>query len=139
MRDLVGVKVVLVEDESAVALAIEDMIQDLGCELVGSVASLARAQQIMGSESFDVAVLDVNVRGEAVFPIAYLLVERGIPFLFSTGYGQGAIPQDLANHPAITKPFSIETLARAMSAALMGVQGMPEGQVGSLDAKYLSF
>ena len=139
MRDLAGVKVVLVEDESAVALVIEDMLQDLGCELVGSVASLARAEQIVRSEPFDIAVLDVNVRGEPVFPIAYSLVERDIPFLFSTGYGQRAIPPDLASHPVITKPFSIETLSAGMLAALVGVPGMPEGELGSSEEKFLSF
>lgn len=118
MGDLSGLRVLLVEDEGGVALLIEDMLEDLGCEVVASAARLSRAYEALRSQPIDLAVLDVNLAGEASFDLARMLVERNIPFVFSTGYGGGGLPADLQNQPVIAKPFNQSELQRVIAAAL---------------------
>ncbi|MCK1449728.1 response regulator, partial [Bradyrhizobium sp. 35] len=87
MVELSGAKVLLVEDEGLVALMLEDMLEELGLKVVASAAHVQKACELATTASFDLALLDVNLAGELVFPVARILRERRIPFLFSTGYG----------------------------------------------------
>lgn len=82
-------KVMIVEDEALVAMMVEDMLQDLGCEVIASFGAVADALAWLGCghPPPDGAVLDVNIGGEMVFPVAEELRERGVPFVFATGYG----------------------------------------------------
>jgi len=82
----------LVEDEGVVALLIESMLDELGYEVIGPVPRLAKALDVARTENFEIAVLDVNLNGTTSFPIADLLLEKGIPFVFATGYGAPGIP-----------------------------------------------
>jgi len=111
--------VLVVEDEGAVALLIEDLLEDLGCEVAASVAGLEQAFRILDSVRFDLAFLDVNLGGENSFDLARTLIRRGIPFIFSTGYGSSSLPVDLANQPLLTKPFAPEQLRRALEQAFV--------------------
>lgn len=119
-----GIKVLVVEDEGFVALMIEDMLQDLGCEIVASVARLAEAQGIAASADIDLAVLDVNLDGQPSFPVAEILRDRGVPFIFSTGYGQTGLSDDFACYPLIAKPFSSAELEQAI-AVVLAEGGLP--------------
>jgi CheY-like chemotaxis protein len=110
MTVLAGTRVLLVEDESVVAMLIEDMLEDLGCEVLASVAQLEKAVQMAGALTIDFAILDVNLAGERVFPAARVLRARNIPFLFSTGYGASGLPGEFADRPVLHKPFSQEDL-----------------------------
>jgi DNA-binding NtrC family response regulator len=110
--------VVIVEDEGAVALMLEDLLEDLGFALAGSFARVASAREAMKSAAFDFAVLDINVAGETSFDLARALGERGIPFVFSTGYGTAAVPADLSDRYVLTKPFSAADLLRAVQTAM---------------------
>lgn len=101
-----GIKVLLVEDEGAIAMLIEEMLEDLGCTVVASVAQLAKALQAANVVDVDVAILDVNLAGERVFPAARILRARNIPFLFSTGYGASGVPGEFADCPVLHKPFA---------------------------------
>src|ERR1051325_3229252 len=101
-----GLRALLVEDEGSIALMLEDMLGALGCEIAASVARLAQACTVARTHSFDFAILDVNLGGELSFPFALILRERGIPFLFSTGYGEGAVPPEFGTYPVLNKPFS---------------------------------
>ena len=101
-----GLRALLVEDEGSIALMLEDMLGALGCEIAASVARLAQACTVARTGSFDFAILDVNLGGELGFPVALILRERGIPFLFSTGYGEGAVPPEFGTYPVLNKPFS---------------------------------
>jgi CheY-like chemotaxis protein len=85
MIELRGLRVLVVEDEAMVAMLIEDILEDLGCQLVASIASLAAAREAAACEQIDFAVLDVNVAGELVFPVAEALRNRQIPFLLAQG------------------------------------------------------
>lgn len=118
MTDLSGLKALVVEDEGGVALLIEDMLLDLGCEIAGSVARVAKACEVARTATFDFAVLDVNLDGEPAFPIASILRERRIPFLFSTGYGESGLPPEFNAHPVLSKPFGMADLRRVIAAAL---------------------
>lgn len=114
-------RVMVVEDEMLVALLVEDMLADAGCAVVGPFARVPEALAAAKTELIDVALLDVNVAGEKVFPVAHALEERGIPFLFVTGYGQTILPKDRPDWEACAKPFRFEQLtehlARKIKAA----------------------
>ncbi len=118
MSEFAGLKVLVVEDEGFVALMIEDMLLDLGCEIAASVARLSHAREVAATAQVDFAVLDVNLDGQPVFPVADILRERRIPLLFSTGYGAGGLPGEYLSHPVVGKPFSLEELRRGIAAAL---------------------
>lgn len=108
----------LVEDEGGVALLLEDMLEELGCEVVASVARISRAMDAARSQSFDFAILDVNLAGETSFDLARLLLDRGTPFVFSTGYGASGLPADLASCPVLSKPFTLDSLHRKIREAM---------------------
>lgn len=118
--ELAGKRVLVVEDELLVAMLVEDMRADAGCIVVGPFARVPAALAAARVEAVDVALLDVNVAGEMVFPVAHMLEGRGIPFLFVTGYGQAALPPDRPHWKACVKPFRsrhlTECLARTMEA-----------------------
>jgi len=115
---LVGKRVLIVEDEMLVALLIEDFLMDLGCSTVGPCGSVEAALNAAQTEVFDLAVLDVNLDGEKVYPVAELLTERQIPFLFLSGYGNEAIPPGRSQWKVCAKPFKADELANMLSAAL---------------------
>lgn len=114
MSKLVGSSVLVVEDDSAVAMLIEDMLEELGCRVVASVPRLAKAFDLVETLDFDVAILDVNVAGEPVFPLASRLQALGKPIVFSTGYGRAGLPADFSRHAVLAKPFSIGELRQAL-------------------------
>jgi CheY-like chemotaxis protein len=107
-----GLRVLLVEDENLVALLLEDMLAELGHTVVGPVARLDKALEMAQREPFDVAILDVNISGGEVYPIAEALAARGIPFVFSTGYGKKSLPAPYSNRPALQKPFQRHDLQK---------------------------
>lgn len=118
MTELRGLGVLLVEDEGTVALLLEDMLEELGCEIAASVARIPGALAAAGSRSFDLALLDVNVAGQTSFDLARLLLQRGTPIVFSTGYGLAGLPEDLAACPLLSKPFTLESLRQKLHEAM---------------------
>jgi CheY-like chemotaxis protein len=120
---LVGKRILIVEDELLVALLIEDLLDELGCSTLGPCGSVAKALDAARSEAFDLAVLDVNLAGEKVYPVVEVLAERGIPFLFLSGYGDEAIPPGHREWKVCAKPFRGADLATMMSAALEAPAG----------------
>jgi DNA-binding response OmpR family regulator len=115
---LAGKRILIVEDEMLVALLIEVFLADLGCITVGPCGSVAMALGAIRTEAFDMAVLDVNLAGEKVYPVAELLAEMRIPFLFLSGYGEEAIPAGHKEWRVCAKPFRGEELTAMLSAAL---------------------
>jgi DNA-binding response OmpR family regulator len=116
-RLLAGKRVLIVEDEYAVALMIEDFLIEFGCTPVGPCGTVERALNAVAAETFDVALLDVNLDGEMVYPVANALVERHIPFLFLSGYGEAAILPGHADWKVCVKPFTGNDLAAMLTAA----------------------
>ena len=115
---LEGARVLVVEDEVAISMLLEDMLADLGAEVVGPAGRLAAALDLAERERFDLAILDVNVTGEAIYPVVETLARRGVPFVFSTGYGQAGIDQAYRDRPVLQKPFGQADLAKILSATL---------------------
>lgn len=111
MADFAGLRVLVVEDEGGVALLIESMLEELGCHVTASVATLAKALSAARAGSFDFALLDINLDGELVFPVAEVLESRKLPFVFSTGYGRMGVPEAFKECEVLNKPFTIEELS----------------------------
>lgn len=116
--DMNGLRVLVVEDEAAISLLLEDMLLDFGCEVVGPAARLGAALALMQGETLDMAILDVNVAGEPIYPVAAALVERKIPFVFSTGYGSAGIKDLYRDRPVLQKPFAQHDLRQKLLQAL---------------------
>ena len=112
---LAGKRVLVVEDEMLVALLVEDILAEAGCIVIGPFARVGDALAAVHTEVADLALLDVNVAGEKVFPVAHALEKRGVPFLFLTGYGQDALPRDRPDWEACSKPFFPEQLAKRLA------------------------
>ena len=115
---LKGVRVLVVEDEYLVAILIEEILQSAGCVVMGPVPRLPEALDAIDHEDYDVAVLDVNLAGERINPVADALSERNVPFLFVTGYGTNALPSEYAERPHICKPFRMAELLGALSSVV---------------------
>ena len=111
-------RVLIVEDEAVIAMLVEDMVSDFGSEVVGPVCKFAEALRFARDAELDAAILDINVGGAVIFPVADVLQERGIPLIFATGYGARAIPQRFCDSPTLPKPFSYESLATALRTVL---------------------
>ncbi|MBS0297613.1 MAG: response regulator [Proteobacteria bacterium] len=114
---LVGRRVLVVEDEALVSMLIEQMLEDLGCFVVGPATTIAGALALAGDgEAIDMALLDVNLSGERVFPVAEALERLGVPFAFSTGYGEGGLPEEWRGRPTLQKPYSFDDVIVALGA-----------------------
>ncbi|HEY8005344.1 MAG TPA: response regulator [Methylocella sp.] len=115
---LQGRGILLVEDEAMVAMLLEDMLNQLGCHVVEAAARVDTALKAVESRIFDVAILDVNLKGETSYPVADLLCLRNVPFLFATGYGIQAIPEPYRQRIVLQKPFRKHELEEALLSAL---------------------
>jgi DNA-binding response OmpR family regulator len=115
---LAGRRVLLVEDTFIVADELGNALRRLECAVVGPFASVEDARLAAMSEPLDLALLDINLDGEPVYPIAHKLLERQIPFVFLTGYTGEAIDGSFRSFPRLTKPFGPSELRDAMRAAL---------------------
>lgn len=108
-------RVLVVEDESLIAMLVEDMLNDLGHE-VGAIASrMTDALEIARSGQFDVAIIDVNLDGQSSYSVADVLAERGVPYIFATGYGSKGLDPKYSDTPVLTKPFVGDELETALS------------------------
>jgi CheY-like chemotaxis protein len=116
--NLGGRRILVIEDESMVAMFIQDTLEDIGCEVASVASRFNEALEKARTLAFDVAILDVNLDGEQTFPIAEALVARGMPFVFATGYSATSLPAALQRAPILQKPFRQSDLERALRAAL---------------------
>lgn len=126
-------RVLLVEDESLVAMLIEDALHDLGCAAISVASTLDEALRKASSSDFDIAILDVNLNGAPAFPVAELLARRRVPFVFSTGYGVSGVPESFRTVPILAKPFKENEVERALEAAMASRQRLeaPDGDLAS--------
>lgn len=117
--------VLIVEDEALIAMLLEEMLDTRGYSVAAHASTLAEGETMASSLDFDVAILDVSLAGEAVFPVAELLSGRGIPFVFTTGYGAAGVPAAWADRPVFGKPYDIEPLIETIQ------QLVPEASVAA--------
>lgn len=118
-RDFAGQRVLLVEDEAMITLLLEDMLSDLGCEVVGPADNVDAAMALArGDTPIDAAILDVNLAGRQVYEVADTLRAKGVPIVFSSGYGPGHLREVDRDAPVLGKPFRLQDLAAALRRAL---------------------
>jgi CheY-like chemotaxis protein len=115
VSSLEGLRVLVAEDEALVSILIEDMLVELGCSAVRPAANVPTALAIARSGDIDGAILDVNLGGESIDPVAQELLAREVPFLFVTGYGAAGIPDRFAGTPVLQKPFQLPMLQQALA------------------------
>jgi CheY-like chemotaxis protein len=115
---LKGLRVLVVEDEMIVSMLMEDMLADLGCTVVGPAFNLAQGMNLARTAQVDCALLDVNLGGERVFPLADLLQEQGAAFVYATGYGRAGLRAQDHDRPVLQKPFRESELGRTLAAAV---------------------
>ena len=108
-------RVLVVEDEIMIRMLLEDMLDDLGCEVVGAAGTIDDALTLAREAAVDVAILDVNLNGSPVYPVADILIARRVPFIFSTGYGEQGLPESYRDCELLQKPFQLENLERALT------------------------
>jgi CheY-like chemotaxis protein len=133
-ENLVGRRVLVVEDEFLIAIEIERCLREAGAEVAGPVPDARRALALVEDESLDAAVLDVNLRGEAVYAVADRLRERGVPYLFATGEMEIADRLDYRLRPKLEKPILDAELLRALGDLLPG-----RNMLSRIDGNALSF
>ncbi len=109
-----SLRILIVEDEMTIALLMEDMVLDLGHQAAALAMRLPQALVLAETADLDLAILDVNLDGRMSFPVAEVLMRRGVPFMFATGYGSGGIEPAYRDKVVIQKPFSLEDLGRAI-------------------------
>ncbi|OCW58616.1 response regulator [Hoeflea olei] len=104
--------VLIVEDESLIAINLEMILEDLGYAVIGPVMTLRDLDKMLsGDFRADAAILDVNIAGERIFPYARRLDQLGIPLVFASGYGASGLSDDLAHHPVVAKPYTEQDIA----------------------------
>ncbi|MGO9986569.1 MAG: response regulator [Rhodomicrobium sp.] len=115
---LQGLRALVVEDETLVAMLIEEYLEELGCVVALSVRRVDKGLEGLQDIGVDIGVLDVNVAGESVSPIAELLNARNIPFIFASGYGARGVEARWSGRPVIQKPFAVRDLHMALLSSL---------------------
>ncbi len=116
---LKGLRLLLVEDEALVAMLVHDIISDAGAMVVCAAPNVDAAISVLDTESVDGAILDVNLSGELVDPVADELIARNIPFVFLTGYGRSGIADRFPDAIVVTKPFEDAQLLAAVNRVLL--------------------
>lgn len=112
--------VFLVEDEVMIRMMVAEMLEDLGYTIAAEAGEIRQAMKLAETAEFDIAILDVNVNGKVISPVAKAIERRKRPFIFATGYGTQGMPEEFRGRPALQKPFQIETLAQMIETALRG-------------------
>jgi CheY-like chemotaxis protein len=110
--------VFLVEDEVMIRMMVADMLEELGYVVAAEAGEINEAIRLVQCTEFDLAILDVNVNGKVISPVAELISARKRPFIFATGYGSSGLPEEYRDRPALQKPFQLETLAKAIDSAM---------------------
>jgi CheY-like chemotaxis protein len=114
---LSALTILVLEDETMVAMLLEDMLGDLGCRVVGPVATVDAALAKLQERAVDAALLDVNLSyGQSGYPVAEALAARNIPFAFVTGYGAGTLHPEFRSRPTLQKPFHTSALVDVLLA-----------------------
>jgi DNA-binding NtrC family response regulator len=108
----------IVEDEALIRMMLVEMLDELKHRVVAEAGSIEAARTLAETTAFELAILDINVRGRNIDPIAEIVQRRGLPFLFMTGYANSALPVDLADRPYLQKPCSLDRLREAIGSVL---------------------
>ena len=111
-------RVLVVEDEYLIRMLLEDMLDELGYDLAAGVGTISEASEAASTGDFHAAILDVNLDGQEIYPVADILAKRGLPFVFVTGYGERSLRDPHRGRPALQKPFQADQLKNALADLL---------------------
>jgi DNA-binding response OmpR family regulator len=109
--------ILVVEDEPLIAMMLEDFLESLGHSVTATCESVSDAMEHADKGGFDLAILDVNLKGESVWPVAERLRDKQIPFVIATGGHVDPPPPEFANVPVIEKPYTVDRVTPALEAA----------------------
>ena len=115
---LEGCRVLIVEDDAMISMMLQDLLEDMGCQVVSVASRLGEAQHKSEVDDFDVALLDVNLRGERTFPVAEAMRQRRRPFVLTTGYATTILPDSLRAATLLQKPYRRQDLETALWDAM---------------------
>ena len=118
-------RILIVEDEPIIALALEEMLEELGFDIASSVSQVSDALAFLSREHVDVALLDVNLGVQKIDPVADALAAKDCPFVFTTGYGRSGLPAAHSHRAVLEKPFRMDDLAGLVRAELEGASRGP--------------
>src|SRR5688572_5561239 len=111
-------RILVVEDELMIRMLLEDMLGELGYTIAAEAARVEEALEAAKHADFDLAILDVNLNGQPISPVADALVARGMPFVFATGYGERGLPEPYRDRPTLKKPFQMDGLKHLLQNVL---------------------
>ena len=111
-------RILVVEDELMIRMLLEDMLGELGYTVAAEAARIEEELEAAKNAHFDIAILDVNLNGQPISPVADALVARGMPFVFATGYGERGLPEPYRDRPTLKKPFQMDGLKQMLQTAL---------------------
>jgi CheY-like chemotaxis protein len=111
-------RILVVEDELLIRMLLEDMLGELCYTVAAEAARIEEALDAAKNADFDIAILDVNLNGQPISPVADALVARGMPFVFATGYGERGLPEPYRDRPTLKKPFQMDGLKQMLQIAL---------------------
>ncbi len=127
-NEIKSCRVLIVEDDAMLAMRLEDILVEMGCEVVCTASRLDGARRACAAAAFDVAVLDLNLRGESALPVAEALQVRGRPFVIATGYDDSILTESLRAAPVLRKPYGRGDLEVALWDALHSNPARPAVQ-----------
>jgi DNA-binding response OmpR family regulator len=106
-----GLRVFVVEDEPMIRMMLMEMLEELGYRVVAEAGDVEEGATFAQSADLDIAILDVNLKGKLITPVAEVIKARGLPIIFATGYGSEGVPEEFRDFPTLEKPFHLDTLA----------------------------
>lgn len=115
--------ILLIEDEALIRMMLVDMIEEAGHSVVAEAGDIAKGAALAAGAEFDLAILDINVGGDTIEPIASAIAGRGKPFFFVSGYGSSGVPDAFRGTPVVRKPCLVVELQSAIAAALSQLPG----------------
>jgi DNA-binding response OmpR family regulator len=118
VNPLQGLRILIVEDNPYIAVALEEMLLEQGLVVAGVASTIESALLLAANEALDLALLDVNIGDRKIDPVAEALTRRGTPFIFTTGCGRAGLPEAFLNRPIVEKPFYIEEILQTLRGAL---------------------
>ncbi len=110
--------IMVVEDEMFVAMLVEDILSNAGYRVIKAARVDRALDLVAGDDAFDAALLDINLNGVEVFPVASRLRELGVPFVFASGYGREGLPPEFKDCPILQKPYLPDALRDAIKSLL---------------------
>jgi len=116
--DLGGKRILIVEDSPVVGPFTADLLEELGCIVVGPAPNMAAARQLIESEKIDAALMDVHIRGERVFPLCEALAAKGVPFVLTSGYADWNMAEKWQDRPRLQKPYTLDAVDEALKTLL---------------------